>query len=311
LEITPQRSNKYQAFITIQTGCDNFCTYCVVPHARGREKNRPAKQIIDEATEAVKNGAVEITLLGQVVNNYRDPFCHSDRPKGVEESLGCVDFVSLLQQLNQIDGLERINFTASDPQHFSDEQIEALKLPKQMNYLHLPAQSGDNEILKKMNRKYTAEQYIDLVKKIRRAKPDIAIGTDIIVGFCGETEEQFQNTVDLYKQCDFDISYHAMYSAREGTAAAKAFADDVPRQEKKRRWQVLQDMMEEITYRKNQVYAGKVVSVLVERCEEGICSGNSREMKLVQFAGTPELIGKIVDVKINIADVWLLKGNIV
>ncbi|TAN34043.1 tRNA (N6-isopentenyl adenosine(37)-C2)-methylthiotransferase MiaB [Patescibacteria group bacterium] len=309
LELAPARTSRFQTFITIQTGCDNYCTYCVVPQARGREKNRPAKEIINEVKIAIENGAKEIILLGQVVNNYRDP----DLPlpnlplkKGEGDS-----FVDLLKELNKLAGLERLHFTAADPRYFSDAQIEALKLPKQVNYLHLPVQSGDNEILRKMNRQYTREQYIDLIKKIRQAKPSIAIGTDIIAGFCGETEKQFQNTVALYKECDFDISYTAMYSQRSGTAAARAFKDDVPRLEKKRRWQILQELMEETTYRKNQKYIGKTVSVLADKCEAGICSGNSSEMKLAQFAGAKNLIGKILDVKITSADVWVLKGEII
>ncbi len=291
LSITPVRPNKYKAFITIQTGCDNYCTYCVVPYSRGRQKNRSVKEILEEVRQATNDSCKEVTLLGQVVNNHSD-------------------FIDLLQEINQISGIERVHFTASDPQYFSDAQIKALKLPKMANYLHLPVQSGDNDILKKMNRKYTREQYIDLIKKIRQVKPDIAIGTDIIVGFCGETEKQFLNTVDLYKQCEFDITYLAMYSERLGTAAAKAFIDDVSHQEKKRRWRALQNLMEEITFRKNKKYLGQVVSVLVDNCEDGICSGQSSEMKLVQLLGSADLIGEIVKVKIFQTDVWLLKGKI-
>ncbi|MFA5061750.1 MAG: tRNA (N6-isopentenyl adenosine(37)-C2)-methylthiotransferase MiaB [Patescibacteria group bacterium] len=296
LLINPVRENKAKAFITIATGCNNFCTYCVVPYARGREKNRPAKDILNEIKTAAVDGCKEVTLLGQTVNNYKD---------------GDYDFVDLLEDVNKISGIERINWTAPDPQYFNDRQIEALKLPKQMNYLHLPAQSGDNEILRKMNRKYTREDYINLVKKIRAARPEIALGTDLIVGFCGETEEQFQNTLDLYKQCDFDISYHAMYSSRSGTAAAKAFKDDVLQEEKKRRWRAVQDLMEEIVYRKNQKYLNQTVSVLVDSCEEGVCSGNSSEMKLVQFPGNEDLIGQIIDVKITRPEMWVLRGVLV
>ena len=312
LQINPSRANTSSVFISIQTGCDNFCTYCVVPYARGRERNRPMQDILDEVRQAVVNGAKEITLLGQVVNHYRskiedlrimnkdNPF----RPVILSESEGSLklrarrdssatpqndkrrgdDFAALLWEINQIPGDFRIHFTAADPQYFNDEQIEALKLPKQVNYLHLPVQSGDNEILKKMNRKYTREQYIELVKKIRAAVPDIALGTDIIVGFCGETDAQFERTLDLYKQCDFDISYHAMYSERTGTAAYNAarsplsltrrgqgevnsFTDSVSKSVKKQRWQVLQDYMEKRTLEKNQKYAGQIVRVLVDKCE--------------------------------------------
>lgn len=349
-EINPQRENKASVFITIQTGCDNFCTYCVVPYARGREKNRPVKEILAEIKKVVSpsvggNGK-EIVLLGQVVNHYiapdkesfsaNNPFTKhvilseakdlqslsssppvvvegrlqwgSSRAEGGLPSEGVDDFAALLWEINQIPEDFRIHFTAADPQYFSDAQIQALTLPKQVNYLHLPVQSGDNEVLRKMNRKYTREQYIELIKKIRAAKPDIAIGTDIIVGFCDETEAQFENTVDLYKQCDFDISYHAMYSERSGTAAAKAFKDNVSREEKKRRWGVLQELMERIVLQRNQKFLGQTVRVLVDKCENGVCTGNSNELKLVEFPGTPELIGQFVSVKINFAEKWVLRG---
>lgn len=306
LDIKPNRKENYKAFITIQTGCNNFCTYCIVPYARGREKNRELADIVKEVRDLAGSGCKEITLLGQVVNNYKignksslnplNPYANKD------------DFAALLWELNQIQGIERINWTAADPQYFNEYQIEALKLSKQMNYLHLPVQSGDNEILKKMNRKYTREKYVELVKKIKETRPEISLGTDLIVGFCGETEEQFQNTLDLYRECDFDISYHAVYSTRSGTVAAKAFKDDVPQEEKKRRWRAVQDLMEETTYRKNQKFLNQTVSVLVDKCEDGICSGNSGEMKLVQFPGNENLIGTIVNVKITNPETWILRG---
>lgn len=305
LSLAPLRQNKFQGFITIQTGCDNFCSYCVVPFARGRERCRTIKEILSEARDFVANGGLEITLLGQTVNHYIAP----DPENFSKENPFKDPFAALLWELNQIKGLERIHFTAPDPRYFSDEQIEALKLPKQVNYLHLPAQSGDNEILKKMNRKYTREEYFDLIKKIRLAKPAIAPGTDLIVGFCGETKEQFQNTLDFYRQCDFDIAYIAMYSERSNTAAAKVFKDDVPRAEKKRRWDELQSLIEEIARRKNQKYVGQEVEVLVENRAGGLCSGNSREMKLVQFVGSPDLIGKIIRVRIKEAKEWVLLGE--
>jgi len=328
--IDPKRELDYKVFITIQIGCNNFCSYCVVPYARGREKNRPVKDILQEIKKAVKKGAKEITLLGQVVNNYRAPdpenykkeniFSPSAR-EGAKGEREKNDFAALLWEINNIPGDFRIFYTAPDPQHFDDYQVKALSLPKMVNYLHLPVQAGDNEILKKMNRKYTREQFIKLIKKIRAQKPEIAIGTDIIVGFCSETKKQFEQTVDLYKQCDFDIAYLAMYSQRSGTVAAKIYKDDVEIAEKKRRWRVLQDLMEEIVLRKNQKYLGQVVEVLVDDCqspssarEEGgvereICTGNSSEMKMVQFLGNKKMIGKLIKVKINFAEKWILNGE--
>ena len=308
LTITPQRKNNFQIFVTIQTGCNNFCTYCVVPYARGKEINRPIKDILKEIKLAVGKGCVEVTLLGQVVNNYKAPDPESFCP---DNSFRNQDgFAALLWEINQINGVERLHWTAADPQYFSNAQVEALKLPKQLNYLHLPVQSGDNEILQKMNRKYTREKYIELIEKIREARPDIAIGTDLIVGFCGETESQFQNTLDLYKQCDFDISYQAMYSERSGTAAAKAFKDDVPQAEKKKRWEAIQELMEATAFRKNQKFLNRNISVLVEDYYDGICSGHSREMKFMQFLGNPDLIGKIINVKIQRPETWVLRGEL-
>ncbi|OGH84724.1 MAG: hypothetical protein A2261_00335 [Candidatus Magasanikbacteria bacterium RIFOXYA2_FULL_44_8] len=334
LLIAPLRANKFQNFVTIQTGCENFCTYCVVPYARGRERNRPVVEILREIEMAVAGGSKEITLLGQVVNHYiaPDPGCFSvanpfvipTEPHGrVEGSLGvlnlrdssttlgmtaCDHFAALLWEINEIPGEFRIHYTAPDPQYFNEHQIDSLSLPKQVNFLHLPVQSVDNDVLKKMNRKYTREYYIDLIKKIRFARPEIALGTDIIVGFCGETDEQFQNTFDLFKQCDFDISYHAMYSERSGTAAAKAFKDDVPPAIKKERWNILQKYMEERVLAKNQKYLGTTVRVLVDKCANGICAGNSDEMKLVQFAGTPEMVGTFQKIKITQPMAWVMRG---
>ena len=308
LKIEPKYKNDYQAFIPIQTGCDHFCTYCAVPYARGREKNRPLQDILAEINKLAKNGCKEITLLGEIVNHYTasDPEFFSDENKYTKN-----DFAKLLWEVNQIEGIERIHWTGPHPVYMDDDVIDALTLPKQINFLHLPVQSGSTEVLRKMNRRHDRDFFINLVKKIKTKKPDISIGTDIIVGFCGESLKDFQDTVDLYRECDFDIAYPAKYSTRSGTAAAKAFIDDVSVQEKKRRWLVLQDLMEEITYKKNQKFIGKIVSVLVERCKDGVCAGNSSEMRLVHFLGGDSLIGKIVEVKIKKADTWLLEGDVV
>ncbi|HLC69882.1 MAG TPA: tRNA (N6-isopentenyl adenosine(37)-C2)-methylthiotransferase MiaB [Patescibacteria group bacterium] len=306
-QINPSHEISYQAFITVQTGCNNFCTYCVVPYARGREKNREVKSILDEIKTLAAKGCVEVTLLGQVVNNYQAPdkeFFSSANPFKDKD-----DFSALLWEINQVNSIKRVHFTAADPQYFNNYQIEALKLPNQANYLHLPVQAGDNEVLRKMNRKYTREYYLDLVNKIRANCPTIALGTDLIVGFSGETEKQFEKTLDLYRQASFDISYPAKYSERSGTAAAKAFTDNVTLVEKKRRWQAVQDLMEKMTYEKNQYYVGKTVTVLVDRFENGICMGNTHEMKLAQFLGEEKLVGKIVEIEIFEAKEWILKGK--
>ena len=308
LTVVPRTKNKSQAFVTIQTGCNHFCTYCVVPHARGTEGNRSLKSILDEVKELVSKGCLEITLLGQIVNHYIAPdpeFFSSNNPYQKN------DFAKLLWEINQMDGVERIHWTAPHPVYMDDEVIDALTLPKQINFIHLPVQSGNSEILKKMNRRHDRDFYVDVIKKIRAKKPEIAIGTDIIVGFSGETEEKFQDTVDLFRECDFDISYNAQYSQRSGTVAAKAFTDNIPKEEKKRRWFVLQHLMESIAYKKNQEYIRREVSVLVDTYKNGTCGGNSSEMKRVNFPGKEDYLGTIVPIRINRAAEWILWGDMV
>ncbi len=306
LNIVPKAVNKFQSFVTIQTGCDNFCTYCVVPHARGREKNRKLIDIKDEIQKLADDGCVEVTLLGQVVNNYKIADTQNIYKSNIFK--GKDDFAALLWEINNIKGIKRINFTASDPQYFSEYQIQALGLSKMVNYLHLPVQSGDDEILKKMNRKYTVKQYVDLVKKIKKHRPHITIGTDLIIGFPTESKKQFANTLELYRKCQFDVSYPAMYSARSGTAAA-AFEDDVSLAEKKIRWKELHELMEEIAYKNNQKYLNKNIEVLVEDYKDGIYSGRSSEMKFVQLLSDKDCIGEIVTIKVNRASTWVLRGE--
>jgi len=225
------RNSKTKAFVPIMEGCNQFCSYCVVPTARGREKSRPFKEIICEVKELAKRGYQEITLLGQNVNAYG-----KDSNELIHWSKK--NFASLLRELHKIKDIKRISFLTSNPWDLTEEIIEAMKLPKIDRYLHLPVQSGDDEILKKMNRHYTTKDYTELVGKIRRQIPEIKIGTDIIVGFPGETEKQFQNTVELCKKADFVKVYVAMYSPRLNTVAYK-LKDNVPREQKKRRWQIL------------------------------------------------------------------------
>ncbi len=308
LDIQPAYQSHVQAFIPISNGCNKFCTYCVVPYSRGRQKDRPLKDILTEARLLQEHGCKEITLLGQTVNLYNpsdkehfsssNPFDHSKNA-----------FAALMWELNELDGIERIHFTAPHPQYMDNDTLDALCLPKQMNYLHLPVQSGSNAILKRMNRPYTAEYYCERIAELKKRKPDCALGTDIIVGFCGETEQDFEQTIELYKQCDFDIAYLAMYSVRSGTAASKMYKDDVVQAVKKERWSILQKLMEETVLKKNQRYIGETVSVLIDSCDKGLCGGNSREMKRVQCSGTKELIGTIVQIRINKALEWVLYGE--
>ncbi len=305
LKIRPRYASEKQAYVTIQTGCNKFCTYCVVPFSRGLEKNRPVADILAEVSDRARRGTVEITLLGQTVNSYRSP----DRATFNAANPYKDDFAALLWEVNRVPGIERIHYTAPHPIHMTDEVIDALTLPKHVNYLHLPVQAGDNEVLRRMNRRYTGEFYIDLINKIRAKKPGICIGTDIIVGFSGESADQFGRTVDLYKKCDFDIAYTAMYSVRSGTAAHKAFKDDVLQAEKKRRWLELQNLMEETVLRKNQAFVGKTVEVLVDSWSDGVAGGNSRDMKTVRFLSAEDLRGRFVQVRVTKAMEWLLSGE--
>jgi len=308
LAIHPVHDKKFQAFVTIQTGCNQYCAYCVVPYARGAEVNRQVKDILNEVIELAQNGCKEVTLLGQIVNHYvaPDPEVFSK-----ENPYKKNDFAKLLWEINRIAGIDRIHWTAAHPLYMDDEVIDALTLPKQVNYIHLPVQSGSSSVLKRMNRKHDRDYYIEVISKIRAKKPDIAIGTDIIVGFSGETEQDFEDTVTLYKICGFDISYNAKYSPRSWTAAAKAFEDDVLREEKERRWWVLQNVMEDLVLEKNKVYEGKKLEVLVDSWDKGICSGNSREMKLVRFPGSESFVGSVIPVRITQAYEWILTAEMI
>lgn len=237
IPVKEKKEKKESALVSIMEGCDNFCTYCVVPYARGREKSRPFEEIVCEVEALVKNGYREITLIGQNVNSYGKDLPKSDIGKNT-----ILSFAELLKVLNNIEGLEKIKFLTSNPWDLTDDIIYAMKLPKVDKYLHLPLQSGDDEILKRMNRPYTVSQYFDLVNKIRKEIPEIKIGTDLIVGFPGEIHEQFENTVSLCQKINFEKAYISRYSPRAGTTAYK-FKDDVSPLEKKRRWRVLEELI--------------------------------------------------------------------
>jgi len=308
LKIRPLRVPSAQAYVTIQTGCNKYCTYCVVPYARGLEKNRPVAHILEEIRALGEQGVIEVTLLGQSVNSYvaPDPKTFSaDNPYRNH-------FAALLWEVNHIPGIERIHWTAAHPISMHDEVIDALTLPKQVNYLHLPVQAGNDEVLRRMNRKYTRAEFLAIIEKVKAKRPGIALGTDIIVGFPGETAEQFADTVSLYQACDFDIAFTAQYSQRSGTLGARLYPDDVPAAEKRRRWDVLQELMESVALRKNQAFVNEVVRVLVERITDGRGQGNTREMKHAVFpCHDPSLLGKEVPVKINSALTWQLQGELV
>lgn len=305
-DILPKYKSKAQAFVPIMTGCDNFCTYCCVPFTKGREIYRSVDSIMQEIKTLAKYGCKEITLLGQNVNTYQPHDLENFSAENPYTDL----FAKLLWEVNAVEGIERIMYTAAHPKDMSDEVIDAFKLPAVLNYLHLALQSGNDAILKRMNRKYTAEDYYTIIEKLRAVSPTMALGTDIIVGFPGETDEQFQDTYDFYKKVSFDISYTAKYSVRVGTPAAK-FKDQIDLAVKKDRWKKMQVLMEDITLEKNQQYKDQIVSVLVDSFNDGNCEGNSREMKRTRFKGDKSLVGQIVPVKVTNPMTWLLKGELV
>ncbi len=309
--VAPNSQKKHSVFVPIMTGCNNFCSYCIVPYTRGRERSRLVVEVLAEVKQAIANGAKEIIFLGQNVNSYNP----ADEENFSRENLYKQSaFAKLLWEANRLSGLERMYFTASHPKDMSDEVIDALGLEKHLNYLHLPLQSGSDTVLQRMNRKYTVADYLKIVEKVRRVRPSIALGTDFIIGFCGETEEEFQETLDTYKKIQFDISYHSKYSQRRGTAASKIMQDGVPLDVKKERWFRIQHLMENITHEKNKQYQDQTLSVLFDAYDDKkkILSGQSRELKLV-FAsgGAAEDVGEIYDVRIDKTSTWALWGKIV
>lgn len=301
LQLPASREYPFKAFVNIMYGCNNFCTYCIVPYVRGRERSRKKEDIIAEVRRLVEDGVVEVMLLGQNVDSYGNDFAEP------------ISFASLLKEIDDIPGIERIRFMTSHPKDFSLELIDVIKNSKHICHsLHLPVQSGSNEVLRRMNRKYTREHYLEIVRAMREAIPDVALTTDIIVGFPGETEEQFQETVDLVETVGFDNAFSFIYSKRPGTAAEK-FEDQIPLDIKKERLQRLNDVLSKWSLQHNKKYEGQNVKVLVEGLSENndnMVSGRTDTGKTVIFQGDPSLIGKFVDVNITTAQTWVLKGKL-
>lgn len=312
LSISPKYSSNFQAFVPIQIGCDKFCTYCIVPYARGREQSRPMEDIFKECEQLVKNGCKEITLVGQTVNSYgKSAIDRADGRFAKYED----PFVELLARVDKLqkNGLNRLRFTSSHPRDLTNALIGAhANLQTLTTHLHLPVQAGDDCMLQKMNRKYTVKHYKKIIEKFRKTVPGASVTTDIIVGFCGETDEQFENTYNLYKELRFDMAYIARYSPRPGTVSVKAFKDDVPREVKAKRWHRLNDILEECSHEYLTAIIGKELEVLVESYNKDTqeCEGRSRENKTVQFIGNPEMIGTIQKIKVTKALKWLVKGEI-
>jgi len=300
LDIKPKYKNNFSVLIPISDGCNNACAYCVVPLTRGRLVCRDHKKIIEEAKEAIKNGAKEIWLLGQNVNDYNSPSCSS------------INFSELLKKINEIPGDFWIRFTSPNPADFTDELIKTISQCEKITpYLNLPLQSGDDRILKKMNRKYTVKEYKNLVKKIRERIPDICLSTDIIVGFPGETKKQFENTKKIMEEIKFDMAYIAQYSPRPGTVAAKTMKDNVAKEEKEKREKILTETLKKIALEKNKKFIGKIVKTLVLKRKNDFLLGKTLHFKTVKFKGDKNLIGKFVQLKIINASPWGLKGELI
>ena len=296
--IFPIRAGSVSTFVPIMYGCNNFCTYCIVPYVRGRERSRLPEEIFAEIKNAVASGFKEVTLLGQNVNSY-----------GRDHRLK--NFAELLNDVNKISGLERVRFMTSHPKDLSDELIDAIAGGEKIcEHIHLPIQHGSNKILQKMNRSYTVEKYLALVEKLRAAVPDISLTTDLIVGFPDETEEDFQTMLDFLREVKFDAAFTFIYSKRSGTPAAK-FPNQVDEEIKHRRIYELIELQNKISLEKNLELDGKIFEVLVEgasKTDKNIFTGRTRQNKLVLFPHGSEKIGDLIRVKITQAQTWLLKG---
>lgn len=300
-DVPVRRDHNKKAWVNIMYGCDEFCTYCIVPYTRGKERSRLPEDIIKEVEQLANEGYIEITLLGQNVNAYGKDF--TDRN---------YTFADLLKDLNNTN-IKRIRFTTSHPRDLDDATIEAMARGGNiMPHLHLPVQSGSNEILKKMNRKYTKEEYLEKIEKLKKAIPSISITTDIIVAFPGESEEDFNETLDLVRKADFEGAYTFIFSPREGTPAAE-LEDNLSKEVKKERLLTLNKLINEGYAKGNKRFEGEIVEVLVEGFSDkkDTLTGYTPNNKLVNFVGKEELIGTLVNVKIEKAFSWHLRGKLV
>lgn len=294
-----KRNDASKASVTIMYGCNNFCTYCIVPYVRGRERSRKPEDILSEVKELAEEGYKEITLLGQNVNSYNGG-------EGYK-------FANLLNDVCKIGGIERIRFISPHPKDFTDDVIEAIaNNPKIARVIHLPLQSGSSEVLRKMNRKYTKEQYLALVDKMKARIPDIVLSTDIIVGFPDETEEDFEDTLDVVRKVNYEQVYMFIYSRREGTVADK-MENQIPEEIKHQRFDRLKELFDSRVSENNQKYIGTTQRILVDgysKNDKETLTGRTDTNKVVNFKGNEELIGKMIDIKITEEHKWYLSGEI-
>ena len=295
-----KRNDKFKASVTIMYGCNNFCSYCIVPYVRGRERSRDPENILDEVKCLAKEGYKEITLLGQNVNSY-------DGGNGYK-------FSNLLYDVCKIDGIERIRFISPHPKDFTDDVIKAIKDNKKISrIIHLPLQSGSTNVLKVMNRKYTKEQYLELAEKMKKEIPDVLFSTDIIVGFPGETEEDFEDTLDVVRKMNYEQIFMFIYSRRVGTVADK-MENQIPEEIKHERFERLKKIYDDKVSENNKKFIGKVEKILVDgtsKNNDNMLTGRNDANKVVIFNGDSNLIGKMLDVKITEEHKWYLKGEII
>lgn len=306
-----KRDSKIKASVTIMNGCNNFCSYCIVPYVRGRERSRQPRDIIEEVKKLAKEGYKEITLLGQNVNSY----LRVEREKNIpfEEYQGVNSFATLLRAINKTDGIERIRFISPHPKDFTDDVIEAIAdCEKVCKLVHLPLQSGNTKVLKEMNRKYTKEQYLNLVEKMKNKIPNLTLSTDIIVGFPGETDEEFEDTLEVVEKVRFEQVYMFIYSRRVGTPGDK-MQNQIPEDIKHKRFDKLKALVESQIEENNKKYIGTTQKILVEgesKNNSNMLSGRTESNKVVIFEGSKELIDKIINIKIISQHMWYLKGEI-
>ena len=310
------RESKVQASITIMYGCNNFCTYCIVPYVRGRERSRKPADILKEVKQVAAEGYKEIMLLGQNVNSYLRSEMEAIKQGKMKDENGDYSeidsFAKLLRAINEIDGIERIRFISPHPKDFTDDVIEAIRdCDKVCKFIHLPLQSGSSEVLKMMNRKYTKEHYLELVKKMKKMIPNIKFSTDIIVGFAGETEKDFEDTLDVVRQVKFEQVFMFIYSMRVGTPGAQ-MKNQVPENIKHERFDRLKELVEKQIAENNKGLIGTTQKVLVEgpsKNDENMLTGRTENNKVIVFDGQSSLINTITEVKIIEDHMWYFKGK--
>ena len=297
-----KRAIKLKSFVPIQYGCDKFCTFCIVPTTRGRERSRPTEHIVEEVRKLAQQGTREVTLLGQTVNSY-----------GKNLLEGRVPFSQLLWKLSEIDELQRIRYTSPYPRDFRQDLIDTIRdCPKVMEHCHMPLQSGDDDTLQAMKRLYSVESYREIVRNLRETIPGIGLTTDVIVGFPGETDAQFENTLQLMSELRFDGAYMFIYSPRPGTPAADM--EQVPLPVKKERMRRLMEVQNRMTCEINEAYVGRTLEVLIEGPSpknKKLLQGFSREYKMVHFEGNPERIGRLAEVRLTKAYLWGFAGELI